>query len=42
MITGQTRECLDICDGLTSDADVAARAALWRLLPLTYAAPGPR
>lgn len=35
-ITGSMRECMALCVGLTSDADVAARRAVWRSIPLVF------
>lgn len=37
-ITGTTRDCLGLCAGLSSDADIEARAVLWRAIPATFAA----
>lgn len=37
-ITSRMLPCLGICEGLSSDADVAIRAALWRAIPVTFAA----
>lgn len=41
-VTGEARECIGVCGGLTSWADVEARAAAWRKMLTTVAAGGGR